>query len=144
MAGGKGSLAQDLVIKRLIPDPGDIPDLVTVSGWLGDSTKRNSLRLYLNLSFDFYLEIPEKTVAHWAKLGDGDLQGTILWVPRESKVQMRSRNASVTIKAGYLRGSAPRSGALLGTTEQGTTSPWPNTRYIFDCWAQPMILESEP
>jgi hypothetical protein len=137
MAGGKSGLTQDSIVKRLISDPGEIPDLVAIPGWLGASTKRNSVRLYLSLSLGLHLEVPEKTIVQSAKIGDGELQGTVLWLPRESKIQLRSSTASVTIKAGYLS-SGPSGGASsYDSTDAISATQWPKTRVPVDCWTQP-------
>lgn len=105
MARNDDALTPDPLVKRLVPNPDKLRSLVAVAGWLGKSTKQSYRRLYLTASMTVYLEFPVDEVVHAEKVGDEDsgLGGTILWLPRDAKVRLRT-SEKMSTESAYLEG----------------------------------------
>jgi hypothetical protein len=55
------------VISKLVPNPGDLPNTAVLVGYLGPSQREGFLRLYLDLDFRAYFEIPKEGVIIYAE-----------------------------------------------------------------------------
>ena len=109
-------LSPDPLVKRLVPNPDEVPDLVAVAGWIGKSTKQTHRRLYLTPSMTAYLEVPTDEIVHAEKIGDVEsgLGGTMLWLPRDAKVRLRTSDAT------------PAGSAFLEGMIAGMPNPYPD------------------
>src|SRR3989442_468337 len=74
---------------KLVPDPNAPPDVVVLVGALGKSTLSGHIRLYMDLEFSDYVEIPEAAVVHKEEFGAEATQGAVgaqVWVKRDAQV----------------------------------------------------------
>jgi hypothetical protein len=119
---GDDSLSPDPLVKRLVPNPDEVPDLVSITGWLGKGSKKNVLRLYLTPNMGYYLEVDAGDVVHAEKIGkDSDLGGTVLWLQSDAKVRHHSTD-SYRAEHAYLQGEiAGLSGPQAGSDPYPTT-----------------------
>jgi hypothetical protein len=63
------------VAAKLRGDPGQHQQLVTLAGYLGKSTIKDHVRLYLHHDFQAYYEIPEKQIQHyWPPITPGSTE----------------------------------------------------------------------
>jgi hypothetical protein len=92
----------DDLAAELVPDPTKLPDLVVLRGHLGKSTQAGYSRLYLNLSFNEYVEVADEDVVA-NRSSDNPLGFTVLWVKRDAKL-LRATVCSAQEQAAFLRG----------------------------------------
>lgn len=110
------------LVQRLQPDIDDInvpPDVVSLIGYIGTSKKPDHIRLYRDLSFNNYYEIPTSGVASTAALNpDDENSPTVVNVYADTKVEVITISAQ-SVEARYLSGSIS-SGALGGPAQIGS------------------------
>lgn len=106
---GQQELRQDELVDRLMPDPSQPQSLTVLSGFLGQSPQEGHWRLYLTLTLDKYVEIPEEDIVHSQSLGpeQSAVGGTIIWVRSTSPLQY-TRITSHQIQAEFLQGAITR------------------------------------
>ena len=87
-----------------------MPDCIVISGYAGNSTQADSMRLYMTLAFDAFVEIKRDSVVHGETL-PGDLNGgpTVLWVKTGSTL-VSSRVARTDGSGDDLSASVPATG----------------------------------
>ncbi|MDJ0944428.1 MAG: hypothetical protein QNJ30_13225 [Kiloniellales bacterium] len=100
------SLKADPIVKHLVPDPSIVPDVRVLIGFLGKSSRDKHWRLYVNPTFDDYLEFGEADVVHCHSLeADANrLGGSVVWIKREANVH-RTRTSSREAQADFLHGA---------------------------------------
>ncbi len=104
---------------------GDDPplDLITLAGYIGKSEKEGYYRLYLDLSFGSYFEVPCREVRHSESLKAGDVNSpTLLYLSATTKVELVQITSSSaadffqgTIALTYLPTSVPSGGGVYPT-----------------------------
>jgi hypothetical protein len=82
------SRQSDDFVARLVKDPGDPPDLLLMSGYLGASSEDGHVRLYLDEELSRYVEIPKEAIRHARELppGQSPLGGSLLWIDRKAEL----------------------------------------------------------
>jgi hypothetical protein len=75
-------------------------------GYVGKSGSRDVIRLYLNLNFDEYVDIPRESILHASSVSEDVIEGggTMLWIKKEQKIT-HVRVESTTTEAEFLKGS---------------------------------------
>jgi hypothetical protein len=75
------------MIASIVGDPKSPRALRTVRGYVGDSWRAGHLRVYFDLAFQAYVDIPQADVVQSKSLGDaGPLEATFLWVNLEADI----------------------------------------------------------
>lgn len=99
-------LEPDELIKRLMPDASQVPDVRLLVGFLGKSTREGYWRLYLTLTLNEYVEFDEDDVVFSHPLEDDEnrLGGTLVWVRRDANLQ-HTRTVSREAQADFLQGA---------------------------------------
>ena len=96
---------QDELIKNLVPDPSQVPNLKRRDGWLGKSSRKDYWRLYLTPELNNYLEFREEDAVHTLSL-ESDLNpfgGTSVFLKREAEL-LHTRTTSSQAQAEWLSG----------------------------------------
>src|SRR5215468_7964638 len=105
MADKKPERDEDDIVGDLVPDPGDVRSLRVLTGYLGRSTRKGHLRLYLSASLDSYLEVETTAVVRRQSIPatHAPLGGTILWVKKDAKIHS-THARSVEAQCEFLQG----------------------------------------
>jgi hypothetical protein len=101
-------LQQDPLVEGLLPDPSQVNLNVDVlTGFLGNSTQAEYVRLYLTPALDMYLEIPRQAVVQSQSLvsEQNPLGGTVLWVKQDADIVLHTRTNLRQRQAQFLGGS---------------------------------------
>jgi hypothetical protein len=98
-------LNEDELIKSLVPDPSQLPDVKARVGWLGKSTREGKWRLYLNAQLNSYIEFSETDVVHTVSLASdlNPIGGTLVYLQRQAEL-MHTRTTSSQTQAEWLSG----------------------------------------
>src|SRR5579863_7323919 len=83
-------LQQDQLVERLMPDPAQgYPDVRTLAGFLGRSTQKGHVRLYLTTNLNRYVEIPADAIVHRQAISNGQtsIAGTVLWIKTDTIIE---------------------------------------------------------
>ncbi|WP_437752166.1 hypothetical protein [Sorangium sp. So ce1389] len=87
------------------PDPDDFKDLASFTGYLGPAKKEGYIRLYLDLTFKHYYELPSDAVLATRPSKAGDPQSpTIVTIKGEAKLSVVNVTSTIT-EASFLQGS---------------------------------------
>lgn len=115
--GGTGGLQEDGIITRLVPNPTDPPDVISLVGFLGRSPRPRFWRLYHTLDLKDYTEIAESDIVLSESLETKlqPLGGTVVWVKRGARLQ-HTRSESGQAETEFLQGGI--TGAFLTNTRQ--------------------------
>ena len=123
-------------VQELRPDPdGPGPDVVTLSGWLGPSSREGHVRVYRTPELDVWSDVREDDVLGVEEAAAAGKPGerSILWVRSAATIQLETR-ARREVQADFLAGdimaqTAGRppsfwrpSGTFLGATTTTTTT----------------------
>src|SRR6185295_5795994 len=113
------------LVTRLNPEAEAPPDLVVLVGFIGPSKKPDRIRLYLNLSFNAFIDIPVAGIVSTQSVDREDENSpTRVWVRGEAKLEV-VQAASQTIEASYLRGRIARDYLRATTPARGLVAPDP-------------------
>jgi len=107
------ALTEEEIVRSLVPDPAQPPDVRVLVGFLGRSTHERSWRLYVTPNFNEYVEFAEADVVHSRTLQASPgrpLGGTVLWLKRGGNL-MRTRTTSREAQADFLQGSIAKRNA---------------------------------
>ena len=92
------------LVTRLNPEGDPPPDLVMLVGFIGPSKKPDGIRLYLNLSFNTFIDIPVAGIVSTQSVDSEDENSpTRVWVRGDARLDV-VQTVSQTIEASYLRG----------------------------------------
>jgi hypothetical protein len=117
-------LRQDPLVERLLSDPSEENLNVDVlTGFLGNSTQEEYVRLYLTPALDVYLEIPRRAVVQSHSLVSelNPLGGTVLWVKQDADIVLHTRTNLRQRQAQFLGGTINTTGSSQADV-QGMTS----------------------
>jgi hypothetical protein len=98
-------LREDEIITRLVPNPVDPPDVISLVGFLGRSPRPRFWRLYHTLDLKNYTEIAESDIVLTESL-ESKLQtlgGTIVWVKSGARLQ-HTRSESRQAESEFMQG----------------------------------------
>jgi hypothetical protein len=111
---GKGLKESDL-IKLLVPDPGDVPDVILLKGLMGQSATQDIWRIYVTNDLTEYYEVNAADVV----LADHQSGMVRAWVTRGAirHVNLRKWSAEVEFLSGNLAAKAD------GTPVTGFSGP---------------------
>lgn len=118
-SANRPQLSQDALVEVLAPDPGSLPDVTVLHGYLGKSATKGTWRLYLTPALDAYVEISEDKILHHRRLPED--QGTMVWVPRGLGLQHRQAR-SEEVQAEFLAG--PIASQHLRPDDNSQPLPW--------------------
>src|SRR5262249_27932677 len=96
------------LVTRLNPEGDPPPNLVMLVGFIGPSKKPNGIRLYLNLSFNAFVDIPVAGIVSAQSVDSKDENSpTCVWVRGDAKLDV-VQTVSQTMEACYLWGQISR------------------------------------
>ena len=80
-------------IRQIVSDPKNVPDVMMLIGYLGDSSEEGHERLYLSRDLTNYVEIPKAAILHQAPLPkEQDAYGGVtVWVKKDARYNTRWR-----------------------------------------------------
>lgn len=135
-------LNEDELVENLVSDPSQIPELRTLTGFLGRSTQDDHWRLYLGPDLGEYLEFRKEDVVHYERLTQEQsppLGSTIVWVKRDCKLQ-HMRTIASQEQAAFLQGGIAQRfmaettpGGIPGV-RPGEQAQFPFPRVTILCW----------
>jgi hypothetical protein len=108
------------LVRVLIEDPAQPPDLVVLNGFIGESEGTGQVRLYLNPSMNAWVDIPGKYVVLFDRLpaGPGAPWGEdVLWISRRNARKL-TRKTSVS-----------KDGDTNGAGGDGWGGPWESSQW---------------
>jgi hypothetical protein len=111
------------LVSKLHPDLDHSADLVSLVGYLGPSKDADNIRLYRDLSFNHYFEIPTASITATTPVDANDPNSpTVIHVPASAKLEAVS-HSSQSVEAGLLKGAITNgylTSATTGVSEQAT------------------------
>jgi hypothetical protein len=128
------------VVKALMDEHGKIPDCVALAGYLGPSDRPEYVRLYLDLTFKHYYEIPKKDAVLYREPYDKSEEARptriIVRAGAELKlvqVQTSEQTGAASFLHGTIRSAGlvqPPAGLALPSHDQVRCKPVPATTVI--------------
>lgn len=93
-------------IRQIVSDPKNVPDVMMLTGYLGDSSEEGHERLYLSRDLTNYVEIPKAAILHQAPLPkEQDAYGGVtVWVKKDAALQYKMAPAAQAL-ANYFAGA---------------------------------------
>jgi len=103
----KVDLTHHPVIAKLIKSHGSIPDTLELVGYLGPSDKDDRVRLYLDLNFKSYVEIPKEGAILYQEptVASEEARPTKILVSASAKLTLVEVRVLEQVEASFLRGS---------------------------------------
>lgn len=98
-------------VSSIVRDPGKLPRLRVIRGYVGESGQKNHVRIYLNLELRHYVDVPADGIAHSQDAPELPLGGTYVWIREEAKI---SHGGSI---------AAPEDPTTMATGEEGGEPP---------------------
>src|SRR5207244_1443408 len=93
------------LVAKLHPDPDDARNLISLVGYLGPSKNPDDIRLYLDLTFNHYYELPSASIVATAPTNADDPNSpTSVYVEASTQLNVVS-TASQSVAAGFLKGA---------------------------------------
>lgn len=86
-------------VEVLAADPANIPEVVLLNGFVGNSALENYTRLYLNAVLNEYYEIPTEAILHTAPATAGannPLETAYLWVKADAELIRKGKSVADT------------------------------------------------
>src|SRR4051794_23770165 len=82
------ALKEHDLVKKIVTGPGQPGNAVLLVGYVGKSGSDDNVRLYLNLSFDEYVDIPKNSILHAAEAPEEVLQfgGSYIWIKKDTDI----------------------------------------------------------
>ena len=91
-------------VEVLAADPDNIPDVVLLNGFVGNSTLEGYTRLYLNAVLNEYYDVPSEAILHTATAsGNNPLETTYIWVKAEAELIRKGKSIADT-KVSFFNG----------------------------------------
>jgi hypothetical protein len=87
-------LRDDALVARLIRDPANPPDLMLLWGFVGASSEADHVRLYLDILFSSYIDIPRDVIVHREPMpqAQSPLGGSYVWILKTGWGRLRQGN----------------------------------------------------
>jgi hypothetical protein len=84
------ALKEHKLVRELTKENGQPPNATSLVGYVGDSGSSDIVRVYLNLNFDEYVEVPKDGILHATEVGEDMIEfgGTLLWIDKMHRVNM--------------------------------------------------------
>jgi hypothetical protein len=97
-------LAEHPIASKVLKEPG-YSNATLLVGYIGKTDNINNIRLYTNLDFDEFFDIPKECILHAARAPEDVLSfgGTYLWVKKD-EIVVRVRVKSTKEQAKFLQG----------------------------------------
>jgi hypothetical protein len=129
----------DDFVSKIVTDPKNPPATLLLKGFIGASSEKGYVRLYLDTELSDYVEIPEQAILHSQEIPKekSPIGGSYIWIQRDASVIHGPVVADRT-KASFLEGrimagqplaAAPLpqtiTGAICGTIIDGCTDAGP-------------------
>jgi hypothetical protein len=76
------------LVKNVIKDPANPINATVLLGYVGKTGSDDSIRLYLNIEFNEYVDIPKNVILHAEKAPENIIEfgGTYIWIPNDAKI----------------------------------------------------------
>jgi len=96
----------DNFIRHVVTDPKNVPDVMVLTGYLGDSSEEGYDRLYDSVDCSRWAEIPKTAILHQAPLPkEQDAHGGVtVWVKKDAALQYKMAPAAQAL-ANYFAGA---------------------------------------
>jgi hypothetical protein len=84
----KDPLEEHELVKNVIKDPANPINATVLLGYVGKTGSDDSIRLYLNIEFNEYVDIPKNVILHAEKAPENIIEfgGTYIWIPKDAKI----------------------------------------------------------
>jgi hypothetical protein len=104
----KDTLKEHEIVSKIVKDSG-YGNATLLVGYIGKTDKDNNVRLYFNLNFDEYVDVPRESILHSANAPEDVLPfgGTYLWVKKDEHITY-VRVESTKQQAKFLQGTISR------------------------------------
>lgn len=103
-------IKENEIVKKLVRTPNNVPNSKLLTGYMGKSDKEDNIRLYLNLEFNSYVDIPQKKILLHKDVPEETipLGAVYVWIPKD--LDLEFVNVNVTkIQAEFLDGPISKS-----------------------------------
>jgi hypothetical protein len=123
---GSVNLSPHPLVSKLHTDLDNPPNLVTLVGYLGPSKKPDSTRLYQDLTFRNYYEVPSASITATTPVDAEDPNSpTVIHVPASTTLEAVS-TTSQSVEAGFLKGAITSSylGSAAALPGAGQAAWW--------------------
>ncbi|MGH9822293.1 MAG: hypothetical protein ACREDR_03390 [Blastocatellia bacterium] len=108
------------LVEKHHPNPNEIRDVVSLAGYIGPSNTAGNVRLYSDLTFQHYYEIPRSGIVSTSSLNaDDENSPTTVDLKPDTKLQQVSIS-SQSVEASFLKGAI--SGGFLGAASAAAPS----------------------
>ncbi len=106
MTNASGEWDYSEFIREFVTDPANVPDVMCLYGYLGQSTEDGHERLYQSPSLTPYIEVPTKAILYRKKAAHehDPLGGVTLWVRRDAKL-IHKMTPTALAQASYFAGA---------------------------------------
>lgn len=128
--GDGPNLRYDEFVQRIVRDPKDPPQVTLLSGYLGSSSEKEHVRLYLDEELSRYVEIPENAIRYTQALPpeQSPLGGSLVWIDSGAEV-LHGAAGSERRKATFLEGQIAQDymggGGSITTQTRECLAPMP-------------------
>jgi hypothetical protein len=128
------------LVTRLNPEGDPPPNLVMLAGFIGPSKKPDGIRLYLDLSFNTFIDIPVAGIVSTQSVDSEDENSpTRVWVHGDARLDV-VQNVSQTMEASYLRGWIARNYLRSTMPASGLMALRPPPTMGAECMAPDTVL----
>ena len=88
-------IREDEFVHRVVRDPGDPPDTIFLTGFIGRAAAPDHTRVYLDVMLSAYVDFPDEAVLHAqpTPTGQSPLGGHFVWIARNQDLLKRIRAA---------------------------------------------------
>ncbi len=85
-AGKAPKYRKSKFVSEIAKDPKQLPNVLLLSGYLGDSSEEDHARLYLDPEFDNYVEIPNEGILYTQDIPEEELPlgGSYVWIEADA------------------------------------------------------------
>ncbi len=85
-------------VEVLAADPANIPDVVLLNGFVGNSALEGYTRLYLNAVLNEYYEIPSEAILHTAAAASSNnpLETAYVWIKADAELIRKGKSVADT------------------------------------------------
>lgn len=99
-------LAEDALVRALVSDPAQLPDVLCLVGLLGRSDHDGIWRIYLTVDLTQYIEVDEVDVLYARSIGSPEdaFGGQAVWVKRTARLRHSVATTSLRAQTEFLRG----------------------------------------
>jgi hypothetical protein len=128
------------LVDKLVKEPGLPANALRLVGYVGKSGSTDVIRLFLNLNFDEFVDIPRNKILHAVKAPENVIEfgGTYLWISRDTNI-IHTRIESTKEQARFIEGAItknylqPSGSSALRGNFPSVNSPCPTPSAVHQC-----------